>query len=472
MTSTSFATYFSLFKFAYKRDSGMGKVTHAAFSLTTLAGLVFAWKMPDYAQSGYLLSIIAFAGLLVGYWLVFCIGFLLQNSPANACTVPHLHLRIRRLSLSLGLLMSAFFSAVSAFFFGHFFITLALTIASLATLWAYNAYFYGFYFSALFSFKYWLPFLLKNEDNALLLILILGIASTYAWLCLRNTFPQGGDAHNKLYKSLGHLLRQVTPSDNGNNLLQKFDWLYRIFSVFYRRDLNTIIAGRRSTSPRELLSLGFGPGMHYGMDFFMASFVLVYSLQLASNDGDGKDGAFFLSFLLLLTPLLSSFSIAVACKTELYKTKREQALLCLVPILPKRGECNRVLREIILRRFVSNWLVSALCVGLLALVGFALNFTGYAVWMMSLFLSPLFFVHVLRDYSEISQDTVNEMGVAGIALMIIIACFSLKLGEGDFFYGSIAAVTLLVLFSVYLGVNRWRRMLSYSFQLPVGHRKS
>lgn len=472
MTHSSFSTYFSLFKFAYKRDSGVGKVTHGAFFLTMLSGLIFAWKMPDYAATGYLLSMVAFAGILIGYWLVFCIGFLLQNSPANACTVPHLHQRIRRLSLGLGLLFSLTYAATTSLFFGHFFITFAFSIACLTMFWAYNAYFYAAFFAAVFSLKYWFPFVLKHENNAFILIPLLSIASIYAWLCLRSTFPQGGDRHQSLFKSLGPLLRQMTPCDSANTTLQKFERLYRFFTLFYRYDLNTIITKKRAASPAKLLSMGLGPGMHWGMDIFMASMALIFCLQLMVSHVDQRASNSFLGFLLLFIPLLASFSFAATCKTELFKTRREQTLLCLAPNNVNAQGRNLVLRQILLHRYGQNWLLSALMVSLLLGTAWALGLNGHAAWLTSLVLSPLFLVYLLRDYSEMTQNTVNEMGIAGVALVIIIACFSLKLSEGMSFYFSIACVSIVALFGLYLGMKRWRRMLSYSFQLPVGHRKN
>lgn len=472
MTNTSFSTYFSLLKFAYKRDSGLGKITHAAFFLTMLSGLIFAWKVPDFAATGYLLCLIAFAGLLIGYWLVFCIGFLLQNSPANACTVPHLHQRIRRLSLALGLLFALTYATTTSLFFGHFFIALAFSIASLTTLWAYNAYFYGVFFLTLFSLKYWLPFVMAHEHDPLFMITLMAISSSYAWLCLRSTFPQGGDRHQILFKSLGPLLRQMTPSDSANTTLQKFERLHRFFTLFYRYDLNAIITKKRTASSNKLLNMGFGPGMHWGMDIFMASMALIFSLQLVVSHDDQRASNSSLGFLLLFIPLLSSFSFAVTCKTELYKTRREQTLLCLVPNNINAPGRNRALRQILLRRYMQNWLLSALMIGLLLGTAWALGLRGHAAWLTSLVLSPLFFVYLLRDYSEMTQNAVNEMGIAGVALIIIIACFSIKLSDGASLYFSISGVGLVLLFGAHLGMKRWRRMQSYSFQLPVGHRKT
>ncbi|MBI3714155.1 MAG: hypothetical protein HY253_14505, partial [Burkholderiales bacterium] len=58
MNKENLAMYFAIFKFAYHRDSGMGKTIHAVFFITMLAGLIFAWKVPDYAPTGYLLSVV------------------------------------------------------------------------------------------------------------------------------------------------------------------------------------------------------------------------------------------------------------------------------------------------------------------------------------------------------------------------------------------------------------------------------
>ena len=471
MKSKNLSMYLSLFKFAYHRDSGMGKTIHATFFLTALAGLIFAWQVPDYAPTGYLLSVVALAGLFIGYWLVFCIGFLLQNSPANACTVPQMHQKIRRLAMLLCLTISLIFAATTGYLLGHFTLIFALSIATLATFWAYNAYYYALFFAIFASFKWWMPFALENEANVFLTLTEIGAAICYAWLCLQSSFPRGGDRHMIIFKSLGHLLQQATPNDTAYTTWQKFDRLQAFFNFFYSRDLNAIIQDKtrnNSHSPQRRMSLGLGPGMHWGVDIFMAGLALIYSLVLAFGDSK-QDQEFFLGFLLLLVPIAASSTFALSCLTQLHRTRREQALLCLAPAFPK--ERNHLLRSLLLRRFSQNWLISTGCIGLLLLAGIGLDLTGVGVWLLAWALSPLFFSYVLQDYSELDADPRNGLRVVAVAALIIAACFSLKWGEGELLYFSMAAIVLWVFFAIYHGVKRWRRMMTHAFQIPIGHRR-
>lgn len=459
--------YFSIFKFAYHRDSGMGKAIHAAFFLTMLAGLIFAWQVPEYAQTGYLLSMVAFAGLFIGYWLVFCIGFLLQNSPANACTVPQLHQKIQRLAMLLCLAISLIFSSVFGYLLGHFPLVFAMSMATLATFWAYNAYYYALFLAIIGSIKWWLPIAIENEANVLLTIAELSAAAGYAWLCLLSSFPRGGDRHIKIFESLGHLLQQATPNDNANTTWQKFDRLQAIFTFFYRRDLNAVIRNT-SNSPQQLMSIGLGPGMHWGVDIFMAGMALTYSVLLAFGDSK-QDSEFFLGFLLLLVPIASSTTFALSCLAQLHKTRREQALLCLAPAVPK--ERNHFLRSLLMRRFMQNWLMSTACVGLLLFAGMTLELDGYGIWLVAWVLNPLFFAYVLQDYSELDADPGNGLRIIAVATLIIAACFSLKWGEGALLYLSIGGIVILIIFAIYHGIQRWRGMLTHPCQMPVGHRR-
>lgn len=470
MKNANLSAYFSILKFAYRRDSSMGKTMHATLLFVMLAGLLFAWKVPDYARTGYQLSMVAFAGFFIGYWLVFCIGFLLQNSPANACTVPQLHLKIRRLAILLCLLISLIFSVVSGYLLGHFTLIFAMSIATLASFWVYNAYYYTLFIVAIGSIKWWLPIALQNEGNILFASAILTTACIYAWLCLRSSFPAGGDRHIKIFKSLGHLLQQATPNDNANTTWQKFDRLQAIFAYFYRRELGRITSVKATKSPIQLFNIGLGPGMHWGADIFLLGMAALYSTPLIFTDTK-QDSEFFLGFLLLLIPIASSATFALSCLAQLYKTRREQALLCLAPIAPQTNHRNHIFRNILLRRFVQSWLMSTLCVSLLLLGGFAFELTGYGTWVVAWMMSPLFFAYILQDYSEVDAAPSNGLGVIAVASFIIAVCFSLKWGEGSFLYVTIGGLALLVVWAFYRGVQAWHKMLTHPFQMPVGHRR-
>ncbi|MBI3714190.1 MAG: hypothetical protein HY253_14685, partial [Burkholderiales bacterium] len=401
------------------------------------------------------------------YWLVFCIGFLLQNSPANSCTVPHIHEKIQRLAMLLCLAISLIFSATSGLLLGHFPLFFALSVATLAVFWAYNVYYYVLFFTIFSSIKWWIPFALEHEANLFLSLAEMSAAISYAWICLQSSFPRGGDRHIKIFKSLGHLLQQATPNDEANATWQKFDRLQAIFTFFYRRDLNAVIRNP-SHSPQQLMSIGLGPGMHWGVDILMAGLILIYSVLLAFGDNK-HDGEFFLGFLLLLIPLAASTTFALSCLAQLHRTRREQALLCLTPIAPQ--DRNQLLRNLLLRRFVQNWLMSSLCVSLLLIAGQGMGLTGYSSWVLAWALSPLFFAYVLRDYSKLNTDPKNGLRVVGIATLIIAACFSIKWGEDELLYVSMTGIFLLILITTYKGIKRWQQMLTLPFQLPVGHRR-
>lgn len=470
MKNANLSAYFSILKFAYRRDSSMGKTMHTTLLLIMLAGLLFAWKFPDYAPTGHLLSMVAFAGFFIGYWLVFCIGFLLQNSPANACTVPQLHLKIQHLAILLCLLISFIFSVVSGYLLGHFTLIFAISIATLASFWVYNAYYYALFIVVVGSIKWWLPIALQNEGDMLFTSAILTTACAYAWLCLRSSFPAGGDRHIKIFKLLGHLLQQATPNDNANTSWQKLDRLQAIFAYFYRRELHTITSAKSTKSPIQLLGIGLGPGMHWGADIFLLGMTALYSTPLIFTDTK-QDSEFFIGFLLLLIPIASSATFALSCLAQLYKTRREQALLCLTPIAPQANLRNHIFRNILLRRFVQSWLMSSLCVSLLLLAGFAFELTGFATWIVAWMMSPLFFAYVLQDYSALDAAPNNGLGVVAVASFVIAVCFSLKWGEGSLLYTTVSGLALLVGWATYRGVQAWRKMLTHTFQMPVGHRR-
>ena len=466
MRTTNFSIYFSIAKFAYHRDSGMGKVMHATLFFTMIAGLLFAWKFPDYAQTGHVLSMVAFAGFFIGYWLVFCIGFLLQNSPTHACTVPHLQRKIRQLAMLLCLSISLIFSSVAGYLLGHFTIIFSLSIASLAMFWAYNAYFYALFLSILVSIKWWLPLAIANEANTLLSLSELAASLAYAWLCLQSSFPRGGDQHFILFKSLKHLLQQTTPYNDSNSISQRMGRLGALFSVFYRRDLNTLISTTVGT-PERRMNLGLGPYFHWGVDIFLAAIACIYSV-IFLLDGDKQNREFFLGLLLLLFPLMASANFALSCLAQLHRTRREQALLCLAPIIPQHRNRNHMLRSLLLRRFMQNFLMSTICVGLLLSTGMFLGLSGYGVWVLGYLLSPLFFVYVLQDYSQLNLAPNNGLRVVAMLSLIVAACLSIKWSTGVIFYFAIMGTASLFIFATYHGLHRWREMLTYEAQMPVG----
>lgn len=485
MSTSVFSTYFSvlrssltLLKFALKRQGGVGKLVKIFFLLVAAGGMLLGILVPDLKGMGYQLTLISVAGILISYWLFICIGLMLQNTPANACTVPYLHVRLQRLSAFLAFSMSLLFSGLYAFLYGHFVLVFCISLMTLTMFMSISVSLYLLYFFASGTVGYWLPFARQNEQNFLPMMLLLAISFSYGIAGLRLAFRQGGDAHFKVFKKLGHLLRQVNPSDQANKGWEQIEWLYKLMSYPYFRELRSATKLRSPQSMdshvqaslnRRLFGLGFSPGLHWSVDIFynLVNLFLAFLVVFLETTGALS---FTLKAAILACPVMSGFGLAMSCKMSLYQTRKEQALLLLAPIAPASTALNPYVMQILWRRYVQSWLISAISVGLILLLGISQGVEYMAVWTMGLVMSPLFFIYVLRDYSQLNQNSVNEMGVIALAIFIIAACILLSWAKGQDFVFAATGLTIFAIGAAFVGVERWRSLRSGPALLPVGHR--
>jgi hypothetical protein len=480
MNSTTLATYYSLFRFAMKRQDGLGKLVNGALFAVALGGLLLAALVPDLKSIGYLLNLIAVAGVLISYWFFICVGMLLQNTPANACTVPFLHRRLKRLSALIALSMSLIYAGHYALLFGHFIPVFCFSLMSFAMFMSTNMSLYLLYFLGFGTAGYWLPFLQRNEQSSLTMLSLIVASFSYGIVGLHLTFRQGGDAHFKVFKTLGHLLRQATPSDQANKGWEQVEWLYKIISYPYFRELRSVTKWRPSqlldktalaSGNRRLFALGFSPGLHWSVDIFnIAVNLFLASLAVVLEENDKL--AFILKAIILASPIMCGFGLAMSCKMSLYQTRKEQALLLLSPLTPMSTALNPYVMHILWRRYVQSWLISATAVGFIVLLGMSQGVEHMAVWAMGLVLNPLFFVYVLRDYSQLNQNAVNEMGVIVLAIFIVATCILLNWASGQNFIFVVIGLTIFATGAAFVGVRRWRSLSSGAALLPVGHRHS
>ena len=468
--STAFTNYVSLMRFSMKRDSIFGKFTHALFFAFTAIGYIVAWQLPELKQLGYILSLVSLAGLLLGYWATIAIGFMLQNSPANAMTVPYLRKRILRLTVLLCTSFGLFFACIAATMFGHFLIFFVLSIATLMTLLAYSGYLYSFYFVALFTSEYWMPFLLNYEHQVQAIIIILVAACTYTWLCLQSAFRHGGDQHYKLYKGLNHLIKQADSNNVSSMNFEKFDRIQAVLGYFYYRELRHI--KNLPATPNTFLSIGFGLGFHWCATLFLNFFGLIFAIAMLLFEETKERTEFLISLQVLMIPIMFSWIFTISCKVDLYKTRKEQAILLLAPCMSNGSAINKCLAQVLLKRFIQVWAISLFSITILLLLGYMGNLHIPLGFCASIILCPILFIHNFCDYSQCKVNTGNLIGMAGFIPLIITLCFALSYGTGAWFSLAMLCVSLILVMSTWIGIQRWKSMLTGPLLLPVDHRNN
>lgn len=244
--------------------------------------------------------------------------------------------------------------------------------------------------------------------------------------------------------------------------------LARLFSAPYRAWMGRLLATAQPT-PRSVLAraeLAFGAGAHWTAQFFSAALFVVMGLLGAGAlvAFDQADlGSMLESAKFGLTVGLTSWAVnpVISLRNSLYNRRREQALLMLVPGMPRGAALNRQLARRQLVQVLSAWLLTLGVVIALTSHGRPGDpFIGYALAGLPATLL------LLRNWA-----TLKAPGGSGASPLVML----LLLGGGALYAAVrwlempvwlLAAVVVSLTAAV--GLWCWRQLARYPQAFPVG----
>ncbi|MBY0572342.1 MAG: hypothetical protein K2P84_01570, partial [Undibacterium sp.] len=351
------------------------------FVLILLGGASLGWFMPELAALGNTLCLIALAGLLLRYTLLVSIGIMLQNNPAYTRTVPALQKQLWRLSAALLIGVTLLYGLLGFALIGHFWLNFLSAMLILCAICWYNGAVAGVGISILMFFsKTLFPLFQLAESNLAYRCVFILVTLLFLYFSVGHLIKNGGDAHMRAYKSILHLLRQSNPSDNAKNNWAQFEKIFQFMNYFYFRGLNKAIGNTKLVRADHLLTFVFGPGVYWTTELInVALFWLFIAFSLFPSNQEAFH-LFPFKAIALGLPLFSGFSFAVAAKTELFRTRREQSLIRLVPAMPSGLHINACFLQFLLKRFTTSWMLIGLQVFLLIAISWKLGETQWSVY--------------------------------------------------------------------------------------------
>ena len=259
---------------------------------------------------------------------------------------------------------------------------------------------------------------------------------------------------------------QSSVRDQGRGAL----WFAEAFLFIYRRWTQHLIATARPT-PRSVMAraeLACGVNAHWAthlgsMLVFAAIAALIWAI---ARFGYGVLGLLFITqggFGLAIGVTFAAILPTMSVRSALYSTRREQALLMLLPGMPRGAALNQRLARRQLLHFLVSWATAAVLLRLILDDSDAANVVhGYvACWLPAGLL-------LWRDWSRLPPPSSLSAGMTLLGVVLATGISGVAIG---WLHGSpdllLAAVALLTLA---LGVWRWQRLATYPQAFPVSRR--
>ncbi|HEY4081124.1 MAG TPA: hypothetical protein VGM81_10525 [Burkholderiaceae bacterium] len=409
---------------------------------------------------------------LMAMWGQLVTNTLHQNHPTLARLLPS---QPRRLRLNLVLVFLALSCAASllstSIHIAHFGVWICAGLIFVAAgmrwplLWASTSI---FGFAPLLP--HYLPAALQGVPTQLLDLLgtPLGFACllTAGAVFLSSLIRDGGDGHQALYDRLQKRRRQFKSSVDGE--LMQGGWFCNVAMGGYRRSFNKALAraeAGRAGFERAMLALG--PQAHFsaismGITVLAVIMVLVIGLMaLGGVFGQGKQvgGGIANSMFGLLGTLMGGVTQLHA---SIIKRRHEQAIVSLLPGVPRGQAFNRQFGIALMRRYLMLWGCGSLI--MTVLLGFIPG-TGYAVLAFVVTLLGGGLV-LLRDWSN-GGLLKGWMAILVYAPLSITAMAARLAMERDV----LSVPAFLALAALILGLLyawRWRVLTRSRMAWPVG----
>lgn len=371
-------------------------------------GLPYATAMWPLAQ----LLLASYCGLVA----LLCIGYhascVRENSPANAMLVPGLRRRLMgRAALAWGLSTLSIAAGVAIVLGVHRMAGAAILAGAVPGAWLIARRVQPKVSLVLLVVAILTAKWTSLDHHLVVLGAILGQPSWFAvgllldlallaaglWLAL----PRAGDRHIAWHQRL----RAVVPMWQGNFAASEMGSRTSLPGLGYARVLardSRRSAGRRSAGPGKMmmhaLSMSYPvlPMVMGAVQAIMAIATLpavAGTVEALSRFGTLRGSQMFQALIVTAAPMY-----AVGVWGTLSSLRGEQALYRLAPAAPAGGQFNRVLAAELLSRYMQVWLVSVLCLGLVAWVAGDLARTAGMLVLQALLALP-FAGLLLRDYA-------------------------------------------------------------------------
>lgn len=454
-----------------------------ALLLLSLGVAIACAIMVDLKAALVVLGIDAGASLLILWGICFA-SLRRQNHPNAARLVPGHLARLRQ--CAIGLLMVL--SLVTALLFGaQLGQPLAWGLGAAALMLLVAAFVrwmqLWFYIWIVISLAFWGPagavcvriwsgllqwYALQPACLALLVVLLL------PWL-LSRLLQDGGPAHQASYGAAEKIRLAFADQTRGLStaryagkaglaMLRLFSWPQPLWQ---RHLLATAKPAARSALARaELVCLG---NLHWtsmlgALTVMSALLALGYSVFVQFYPPDlsrlGSGGGLGLQLgicSMALNPLMS-------LPASLHRSRREQALLVLLPGMPRGQALNRLMARRLLAQFYLQWSLALILIGLM--MAPAAPGEASRIGLYGLLVALPMGAYVLRDWSR--QAAPND-GRALLPLMMVVGGASSLAGLAWLGVSIWITAGLSVGLTLLLLRHRWQRLVVYSpAALPVG----
>lgn len=452
-------------------------ITALLVALAFVPALLYGWFYTA-AIGGQVAAGTVFV-LLQALWLVQFGSLLRQNHPIAARLVPQHLQRLREHAAATLLALAALSGAVTGCAFGKgvgfaLLAALFMTVAALFLRWAQL----WFAMAVLPVSTTWLganPVWrgLRTQFAALyqqepLLVVTLAALLLPALNCLH--LRAGGERHLRSYARGERMRRTLRDAMLGQSTARHQGVLgYRIARLFtlpYRAWMDRLIAGAQPRNVLARAELAFGAGTHWTAQLGGALvFLLILAVtMLVATIGYGVDFATMrehAGFGVTIGAMSTAINPVLALRSSLHGSRRTQALLMLLPGMPRGAALNRALALRHARQFGVAW-----ALGLLFAAG--LTFGTRAFWPALTFSIACLPAGLLlwRDWARQPTPTANGQFWPVMLFMLGGALLAgLVQWAGLPFWAVAIGVPVATLV---LGRRRWRRVAAFPQAMPVG----
>jgi len=416
-------------------------------------------------------------------WLNQFVGFLRQNHPRAARLVPG-HLRsLRVVALGHWLLFTVLTAALLGAAFGQALawgVGAALLMLCTAVMMRWPWLWVGVWVlplpaGLLERAGVWPQLLAWGlelwQRQPVLVALLLGLPAAYA---LAHLLQDGGAAHARAYAKADVRRQALRDAMRGDRLALRQQgrlglWLVWVLEIPFRWWMARLLR-RADPRPSAVLAraeLCLGAGTHWITQLASAALVLLLA-ALPSYVGSRYYGWALREALAggaVIGIGIGLLSMAVnpllALRAALYSSRREQALLMLVPGMPRGVQLNRVLAGRQLRQYLCAWLAASLAMlALCAALQLEPYVIGYAIAALP------FSLLLLRDASRLRQPGANLV-VGTVIIMLALGGLAAAL----LVWTPIGPWTLLALVALPTALAlrwRWQALARYPQAWPVG----
>ena len=453
-----------------------------AMLVLAIAPTALAWHFESVAVAkGFAVGTLAFA--LEVLWLIELSSVMRQNHPNAARLVPGHAQRLRETLVAVYLVIALASGVAVGLVFGHM---LAWTLAAggvmlfvattrqrpwlWAIWWVVPASAHRWTTSA--PWQALRELALSIYATQPLALAVVGLL-ILPWLASRFVHD-GGAGHAETFKRHEQRRRAVklarTGQTNVRDQGRAAQWFAEAFLFIYRRWMRHLIATARPTA-RSVMAraeLACGVNAHWAthlgsMLVFAAIAALMWAIARYGYDVQGwqfmNRGGFGLAIGVTFAAILPAMSV----RSALYSTRREQALLMLLPGMPRGGALNQRLARRQMLHFLASWAAAALLLRLILDDSNAANVVqGYvACWLPAGLL-------LWRDWSRLPPPSSINAGMTLLGVVLAtgvsgVAIWWLHWSPNLLF----AAAALLTLA---LGAWRWQCLAKFAQAFPVSRR--